>query len=518
MLAEGHLFETPFLNAPGGANLLDVMLVPALLMSPVAFALGPVAAANLWILLSFLLIGAATYRLAVELTGSRLGATFAGLFAQSAPYLYGYALESGVHERLTVWVFPLLVLGLLKAARDGSWRWGLGAAVAVAVTTAGCQVYGVFCVVVLLLSFPIWALRGRQQTHWIPLAATLLAVCVGLIAVYALVHAAATDPWSASIQPGRTELSLGLRHTPDVATFATLLDPVTVSRDMGTTLVGDRLHKLVYLGWIPLLAGLAGAWAGRFDVRVVVAVGVLMALLATGSTLGGVGVPNPLFALFSAFVPTYGAIPPVWQQVGAFGPLAAVGVAALLARWPRWWLAAGLLVGWTIERGLSLPVPLLVGTAPASVPGLYDLVDGPLVEVPRVRDGRALAPGAIFLAQTSHEQPLPVAINLGSTAFDGMREVMLGVSESWPDTISCIEGHGFAWLAYHETWVAPHVDAEDELVELEETLGPPVASGDGIHLFRLEPDPRLKVQRTSPGRIYRNAPELGLRPGVCPGM
>ena len=99
-----------------------------------------------------------------------------------------------------------------------------------------------------------------------------------------------------------------------------------------------------------------------------------------------------------------------------------------------------------------------------------------------------------------------------------MREVMLGVSESWPDTISCIEGHGFAWLAYHETWVAPHVDAEDELVELEETLGPPAASGDGIHLFRLEPDPPLKVQRTSPGRIYRNAPELGLRPGVCPGM
>ena len=506
----GHPIETPFLNAPAGAVLLDVMLLPALVMAPVTLVAGPVVSANLWVVLSLLAIGLATYALALEVTGSRLGATTAGLLAQGAPFLYGYPLESGVHERLTVWVFPLMVLGVLKASKDGSWRWGLAAVAAVGASTMGCQVYGVFAVIVLAFTAPAWLRRGA---HYKVLVPTILGIGAILGGVYVVVHDAATHGLSASIQMGRTDLTFGGLPSLDVATPWTLLDPRVVSTSIDSKALGDRLVKLVYLGWVPIAAAVAGLVAGRREARATIVAGVLMAVLAMGSHIAGVA--NPLHALLARVLPTYGALPPVFQQVAAFGPLAAVGAAALIARIDHKALSLGLagalVAGWTVERALALPVPLLLTPTSAEVPAIYEQVDGPLVEVPR-EWGPDLAPGLLFMAQTVHEQPLPVTINVGGNAFEAMPSVRYGMASDWSAEVACLEAHGFAWLAYHRDWVGEHVNPDDQLRALTATLGAPAHDDGTIALFRLSPETTLEPPYPWGGRGYPVE-----REGYCPG-
>ncbi|MCP4804480.1 MAG: hypothetical protein GY913_20645 [Proteobacteria bacterium] len=509
-LFEGHPLETPFLNAPGGAVLLDVMLVPALVMSPVSLVAGPVFAANLWVVLSLFGIGLSTWLLTEHATGSRLGATVAGLCAQSAPYLYGYPLESGVHERLTVWIFPLMVLGVLKA-RDGSWRWGLAAVAAVAASTMGCQAYGLFAAILLVLGAPLWfRAPDGKRVHWKVLLPTLLGIGLALGLVYLLVRQAALHSWSASIQLRRTDLTFGGMPSLDVATLSNLFDPFAVSGDTQATAEGDRLLKIVYLGWVPLVAATVGAAVGRFRIKIIVALGLLSAVMAMGATIEGF--PNPVHLLFARTVPAYGALPPIWQQVAAFGPLAAVGVGSLVARWPKWWLAGLIVVLCVAERALALPLPLLVGTTDARVSGIYEHVDGPIVEIPRLW-GRGLAPGPIFLAQTEHEQPVPVAINVGSSAFEDLPEVAFGRADDWESTIRCLEGHGFAWLAYHPSWLERGVDSASELARIEAVVGPAEHADEGLLLFRLTPNARHDAPLPRPAGRYGMSPA-----GSCPGM
>ena len=93
-IAEGTWPATRYLGAPEGGTLLDVMLLPALFMAPVTLAAGPVAAANVWVLLSLLAVGGSVYALSRALTGSVAASLCAGLLSQTAPFLLGHALTS----------------------------------------------------------------------------------------------------------------------------------------------------------------------------------------------------------------------------------------------------------------------------------------------------------------------------------------------------------------------------------------------------------------------------------------
>ena len=114
---------TDSLNAPGGGVLWDVMLFPSLLMAPVDWIAGPVFTANLWVFFSLLLVGFCTAGFLRAIGASDLLAALGGFLAQGSPYLYGYPLYSGVHERLAVWVFPLLLWCVIRIQQQGGKRW-----------------------------------------------------------------------------------------------------------------------------------------------------------------------------------------------------------------------------------------------------------------------------------------------------------------------------------------------------------------------------------------------------------
>ena len=69
---------TPWLAAPHGGSLFDVMLVPSLLWSPVSYSLGAVAATQLWAWCCLFLVALCVAALARGLGASPVGAAAAG--------------------------------------------------------------------------------------------------------------------------------------------------------------------------------------------------------------------------------------------------------------------------------------------------------------------------------------------------------------------------------------------------------------------------------------------------------
>ena len=129
--------ETTAIGAPYGGDFLDVMLIPGMIMAPVTAVAGPIASANLGVWASVFAVGLATAQLARRVVGSERSAVVAGLIAQVAPYLAGYGLGSGVHERLAIWVFPVVWLGLLSWRETGRKRALVWMAVGLFIATVG---------------------------------------------------------------------------------------------------------------------------------------------------------------------------------------------------------------------------------------------------------------------------------------------------------------------------------------------------------------------------------------------
>ena len=500
-----HVLESPglhteMLNAPEGGVLVDLMWLPALLMAPVTAIAGPVLASNLWLILSFLAIGAATAGLAHELTERTWPSVFAGLCAQTAPMLLGYPLESGVHERFTAWVFPLVLLALLKAGRRGSIGWGVAGTVGLGFATMGCQVYGVFAVIMGVCCIPLWVGRSERK-HLFVLLGTLAGMGVTLGLVWAVVRHGAVDPESLSLQPMRTNLNFEAAPHTDGATAHWLLDPRPGARPQQLRR-GDVLIRAAYLGWVPLLAGVLGAVIARQRraVATIVLAGLIAAVLACGQPIraGMSELWNPLHAAFVHIVPTYGRVPALWQQTAVVAPLVAVGLAALLARLPRRWaLVVGslLFIATLAERGAVLNVPFVGNAFDVPDMSLYDAIDepGPVVEIPRAYRGGSTADPRVFLAQTRHGQPIPVAINVGTTALDRYLPVLDGASTRWVEPTECLRAGGFRWLVVHGDAFRDNAYA-DVYGKLVDTLGEPVADDGVSAIFDLGP-----VREAAPG-------------------
>ncbi|MEE2751785.1 MAG: hypothetical protein VX519_10175, partial [Myxococcota bacterium] len=242
---------TDFLNAPGGGRLLDVMLAPALVMAPICAVLGTIATANLFVWVSLFGVAVATWALARELTESRAGALIAGLLATWAPYLAGYPLFSGVHERLAIWISPLVVLASIRVARSGSVRWGAAACAAMAMVGLSCAVYGLWSL--LLFGGVSAVLLGPAQTRALR-ARRLAGLGVGFLVVlgaaFLLARGITHDSWSLSPQPGRMSLGLGVGpQAMDVATLGEMFWPWTAASQQPVD-SGDVLLQITYLGWV----------------------------------------------------------------------------------------------------------------------------------------------------------------------------------------------------------------------------------------------------------------------------
>jgi hypothetical protein len=178
--------------------------------------------------------------------------------------------------------------------------------------------------------------------------------------------------------------------------------------------------------------------------------GCLAATLSLGPTvaLAGVGIPNPFYRVLAWIVPLFGRIPVPFQWVGVAAPLLGVGVASFVATGRKPVLVAGVVgILGGAERVSVPPVGLIQPAATAAVsPALEGLEAGNLVEIPRQFQGRFLASGRVFLAQTVHEQPVPVSVHLGVTAWDAYAPVLTGMATDWPQTLRCLARGGFRWL------------------------------------------------------------------------
>ena len=505
-IAEGTWPSTPYLNAPNGGVLLDVMVAPALLMMPVTLVGGCVLAANVWLWISLLGVGGIVYLLSLHLTGSRVGATCAGLLAQTAPYLLGHALTSGVHERFAIWVFPLTLLCLIKTRERGGWRWPLAATLGMALAAIQCPTYSVFLAVMILFTLPIMFRLPRDAPYgWrriFQLGAAYAGMGAALLGVFYLHHWTVLQPnFLAGVPEHRVLLTMGVTAPyADVATVEALFNPFSV-RVQEPTRLDDELHNLVYLGWVPLvclLVGLVAAFRRRArGSLMVLSFALIFGLLSLGPwVLWGEGrVKNPLFYLVSYLVPLYGGVPPLWQQAGVLAMLGMVGVAEVVAifRRRRWQilLALVLLGAGLGERIWALPIPLVADTFDARVPATYDRINGPgpVLEIPRLWPEHWVARSTMFLAQTRHKQPITAAINLGFTKWDEYRPVAIGISEDWGLTVACMREDKIRWVMVNRPLLAQRRLDKKCLAGLRKAVGPPVLDTKTEVLFDLSKAP-----------------------------
>ncbi len=500
----GQWPRTEMLAGPDGGVLLDVMLLPALAMAPVTLIAGPVAAANLWVWLSLLASGVATYALGRRLSGSVAGATAAGLVVQTAPCLVGYALVSGVHERLALWLFPTLVLLLLRCRDRGGWRWPAALGATLAAGAIHCPNYGLFACILLAFVVPVLAWpsrRGGPGLRW--LLPTGVALGLGLaVVVLALQWMIRQPDFLADVGMQRVELSPGSRPVYEAATLADMLNPVS-ARTTRSSDYEDEIYFLPYIGWVPLLAMLAGAalaWrGGRRRSAALAGCGLVFGVLAAGPTLrsGGVSVPEPLFLALVELVPFYGQTPGTWQQVAVLVSVGGAGVAlaigALGTRRHRRMAAVALVALTLVERLWALPVPLVTYRADARVSSAYDAVGdgGVLADVPRFWTGRHLTPGPAFLAQTRHERPITYAIDFGLSPWDGVRVLMGCESPGFALSAGCIRQGGIRWVAVHRDWFDESETAASCVAGFQSVAGDPVADDGQLALFDLDRLERL---------------------------
>lgn len=530
VITEGTWPHTRYLNAPGGGVLLDVMALPGVIMAPVTAVLGAPASANLWVLFNLFLIGFTTARLATTLGHSSVAAAAAGLVAQSSPYVLGYPLFSGVHERLGLWLFPLILLCALRLRAGASWRWAGLAAIATGAVGLGCGVYAVEAAILGGVSLP-WLLWGTGAPPWRVAARRIapLAVSCGA-AAGAVLWAARTitvHPWSLSPQPGRFDGLFGVsRATYEAATLRQLLDPTQVSAQAPVD-SGDLLLPLVYLGVVPLglaIAGLRSPKARPTAAAALAGVGVF-ATLAMGPWLwSSPWLPNPVFVAGTWLIPGLGTMPAPFQQIAVAAPLLAIAATALLDHLPRPQLVAAGAVALTLtERQLVLPHGLVVPTAPACSTAADDAVgDGLVLNLPRQLGDRNLTPPAPFLSQIYHQQPMAASVFVGVTPWDDWTVALRGASDDWHGALQCARRAGFDWVVLDTEYVPGEADVQD-LVQRISNAGAQQIDSDGRRIVL-----RLDRSRTplatyrelppfQPMAVHGQAPKVAGGPAPAPG-
>ena len=511
-ILNGDWVTTSFLNAPRGGTFLDIMALPALIMGPITAAGGPVLSANLWVFFSLVAVGWTTYALCKHLGASIPGALCGGVLMQTAPYLMGLVLASGVHERLPIWIFPLTLLVLLKLRDGAGWRWPLLLLPTSLLAISQSPTYGLFLALLLVATLPL-VLHDFPRQEKMARLIKILAACLGLalvVGTIALLYRwlVAQPDFLAGIQTTRLDFTMDVSAVEMPAgnqvTLDKLLNPLAVRATL-PMVMDDELYKLVYIGWIPLLAFIAGAlvaWRrGQSLVVGLAGLSVLFIILSLGPSISALGttVPNVVFHLASFLVPYFGRLPSGWQLnvVALILAMPAVGwlLSALGAGKPRIIAAVALLSLGLAERAVVLPVPLVQWAAPARVPSIYAAAqgEGALVDIPRLIPGQYLTHGAIFLAQTAHHHPIPMSVNLGRGENDYYRPVAWGEADDWTHAMGCLKLSGLRWVMVHEDWFVG-ADASRECLDgVIKAVGPPVSRQGPMALFDLAKTPCLPV-------------------------
>ena len=124
---------------------------------------------------------------------------------------------------------------------------------------------------------------------------------------------------------------------------------------------------------------------------------------------------------------------------------------------------------------------------------------GGLVNIPRIRPDTELSVGEIFVHQTEHKHPIPLAINLGRGQFEQSEAVMYGVSEDWGQAAYCLKMRGYRWLVVDREVLAAVGRAKACLEGLAKAAGPRIADDGKKVLFDLK-------RANSNGRTSKRCP------------
>ncbi len=336
-------FFTTAMNYPVGVNLAQNTLMPLLgvLAAPVTATLGPVASANLWMVLAMPLSATSAYLVLrhwrLEVPAAALG----GLLFGFSPYLVGQGI--GHLDLAFVPLVPLIVLVLVDLARVPAHPLRLGTVLALLIVAqffVSPEVLVtalILCAVGVLASGVRQAVRDRAALvrHAVPMALGLgvAALIVGVLLAY--------PAWFELAGPHHF---VGSAQGPHNAYRADLVDFVVPSPHQwlapgGLRAWGDRLTRRVgvedgaYLGAPVLVLAAWVAWRSRAAARtqLAVVVGLAAAVLSLGPHLvvdgRATGIPLPF--LLVARLPGLASILPIrisFETDAALAALLAFGV------------------------------------------------------------------------------------------------------------------------------------------------------------------------------------------------
>jgi hypothetical protein len=175
--------------------------------------------------------------------------------------------------------------------------------------------------------------------------------------------------------------------------------------------------------------------------------------------------------------------------MAVFSSLAGIGVLSLMhGQSSRRTLWLSLIVASSVvERAVVLPTGLFLETANARVSPVYSVIDqGAVVELPRDYKDRALSPGRLFLAQTHHEQGLPISVSTGVTDWDGFLPIRRGVSRKWSEDLDCFKRGGFSWVVLNQDAFLNEETGRTVHEMIGNVLGEPVATEGPLSVFSLK--------------------------------
>ncbi len=540
----------PALNHPFGGDLYHVDLLNSLLALPLGLALGRVVAFNLVVWLQLVLAATVTWRLARELRVGQVPALLAGLAYGFGPYMLGFAVASGVSERLNIAWLPLFLWAMLRLARGDGWRWvGVGAG-AFLLAVLGCWKFGLFLFMLaglfslFLLLRPLFLARfhpaeldgglGRSYRDLLLLRLLPLALACALIVSPAAWMASGSSHDEGGMLPRSTPLlwdgqqDLGapdgrILHETDLFTAADLIQPFAQGK---VTTEKDWLFQSIYSGVVLALLSLGSLVARRRYARFFLPAALVFALLALGPRIelwpGAPSLGSPAFFATARVVPFFTAMHTPWEYALlaalCLAVAGALGLDWLLERLPVRIsrvlgpvLVVVVMADLVLGAGLPLPLP----SARVHVPAVYqELAKEPgqfaLLDYPMRRPGSRLVPETYYLYQTVHQRPIPYGINacwletlpfwhqLGQLS-DGERASYEPSPRELEDARVMLAEMGLRYVLLHGD-----VASEERLPALEAFfsgwLGPPSRGVGAIRVYRVPGAVEIGEQPRAPQR------------------
>ncbi len=474
---------------PGSAAARCLLLVPAVVTTPLRAVYGPLGAYNLLILATPAAAVLAAWALARRITDlSSAGAAAVGVVYAVSPFVLG-SFAGGQVCKAQVWTIPACLWALTWAVRGPRRPLGVIAAAALGAATAYTE--PTFALIVPLVAAP-WALLAVQRPLWrsaLGAATGLGALAAGLWTAK-LYYDTAGSTGIELFEPANRLTSHGIPlPAPMAQPWPTLLGPRDLQLDPGAP------NHITYLG-LPLvgamLVGSLFRWKGRSFAWLAVAVGITFALgellvsdNAYVTTAAGQKYALPAFWLAAKGYPLARSV--MYYRVIAVASLGvAVGAMGVTSRLRYGGLLACALAGAAVWDSHRVLAPIWPAKSALVNEPLYswlaaDPTPGALVELPLVhnaRTGAAMVLDSVFVDRPTtalvrfakRDQPNVVAVN-----------AWLSEAAALPpaEASAAMFAHGVRYILSNPADNAPEVDA------VTQTFGRPLMIG-GRFVWRME--------------------------------